>query len=114
MLLGGLMKTISYFTFLYGILLFAGGLMAFQHAESILGLVIEAVAGAAFFVLGILMIKKVPYISYIAAALSLFLAIFFWITFAMTTSFYPGVLGGVSSFMFIYLIFNIFKLNGTE
>jgi hypothetical protein len=109
-----IMKTTSFFTLVYSIIVFLSGMMAFRHADNMLGLYVEVSLGIILFVDSIFMVIRKKYADYIALISAAFLVFFYGYHFSGSHNYVFGVLSGVSVFMVIILVVKIFRISGEE
>jgi uncharacterized membrane protein (UPF0136 family) len=104
------MKTNSYITLLYSLIVILSGYMAFSHFNKGIYLLVETGLGTIIFINVFFMIANKKWAFYITICLSIILAIFYGYSFAGSTNFFPGLLTAVSAFV---AAINILKLTKT-
>jgi len=108
------MKTTSFISLIYGLIIILSGIMAYRFTNQLTSLIVEVglgiiIAANIFFMM---MEKKISF--YLLLALSFILTIFYGYNFSQTTQFFQGVLAAISFFVFIYELLKIFKVFGAE
>jgi len=108
------MKTTSYISFIYGLIVILSGLMAFRYTNSFASLIVEVFLGIIILAnVFFMMMEKKPSF-YVLLVLSFLLAIFYGYNFSQTHHFFQGLLTGISFFIFMYELIKLFKIFGAE
>ncbi|NGX34045.1 MAG: hypothetical protein K1060chlam1_00392 [Candidatus Anoxychlamydiales bacterium] len=108
------MKTTSFISLIYGLIIILSGIMAFRFTNQLTSLVVEVGLGIVILAnVFFMMMEKKPSF-YILLVLSFLLAIFYGYNFSQTHQFFQGVLAALSFFVFIYELLKILKIFGAE
>lgn len=106
------MKTSSFYTLIYGIIILVGGLMGYSAGSKA-----SLIAGGLFGVLLIgcaFIMKRYIYAEYFAVLLAFILTLFFGYRFSQTISFQGGALTLLSAFVTTVLLTRVFKFTSCD
>ncbi|MBN2479011.1 MAG: TMEM14 family protein [Parachlamydiales bacterium] len=108
------MKTTSYVSFLYGIIVLIGGIMSFTYANSILSLFVEVFAGVIILSNIYFMMKEKKFSYYTVLVISFLLTIFYGYFVYQTNEFFHVIMAGISFFIFIIELLKATYVIGPE
>ena len=105
------MKVTAFTTFLFSLIIFVSGMMAFQYTENTFAIVSEVMVSIILFVSAFFMIKKHKLANYLALLLCIYLFGLYGYTFVKTTNFFPGILAALSAYVGLLQVLRIFRLD---
>lgn len=108
------MKTSSFTTIIFSLLVFLNGIMTFQALSHTLALLIEVPLSIVLFVAALRMIPHKKYAHHLAALCSLPLMIYYGILFSADQEYFAGVLAALSAIVLFINIIQVFHLGETE
>ena len=107
------MKSIIFYSILYGILILLLGLMNIE-VGNIGSMIIEIICGISIFILCYFAIKKVNIAYYLIGCFVLILLIFYGYLFSLNHNFYHGLFAAISFFLLVGICIEIYKMNSLK
>jgi len=104
------MKTSSFSTFIYSIIIVLHGIMAYSAYDNINYLVFEALIGLILFINCFFQIKDKKFSYIIVLVLSSLLSVYYGYNFYIKLDFFQGLMTAVSVFIFLLELFKVTKL----
>jgi uncharacterized membrane protein (UPF0136 family) len=104
------MKIHTYLSFIYSIIVFLSGVLAYRWADRAISLYIEVLLSILLFILTIFMIKEKTYIYLSAFLISCLLIVFYGYNFFISHAFFQMVLVMISFFMAVLYVNRFLKL----